>query len=78
MVGRTTIRIDGQATCANGRSGTTFLDLADGVLPDELEAAATLLDLVLRARAGPAPLRMLDLYAGSGLFALALARAAIR
>jgi 23S rRNA (uracil1939-C5)-methyltransferase len=72
MVGRTTFRIDGHAHVRERLVGPTFLVSPTAFFQTNPVAAAALVDLALGA-AGPAPLRVLDLYAGSGLFTLALA-----
>ena len=72
MVGRTTIRLDGHAHVRERLVGPTFLVSPTAFFQTNPVAAAALVDLVLEA-AGPAPRRVLDLYAGSGLFTLALA-----
>ena len=72
MVGRTTIRLDGHAHVRERLVGPTFLVSPTAFFQTNPVAAAALVDLVLDA-AGPTPRRVLDLYAGSGLFTLALA-----
>jgi 23S rRNA (uracil1939-C5)-methyltransferase len=72
MVGRTTLRLDGHAHVRERRAGPTFLVSPTAFFQTNPTAAAALIDLVLAAAEG-ARLRVLDLYAGSGLFALPLA-----
>lgn len=72
MVGRTTMRLDGHAHVRERRAGPTFLVSPTAFFQTNPTAAAALVDLVLAAAEGDR-LRVLDLYAGSGLFALPLA-----
>jgi 23S rRNA (uracil1939-C5)-methyltransferase len=72
MVGPTTIRLDGHAHVRERRTGATFLVSPTAFFQTNPTAAASLVDLVLAAAAGDG-LRILDLYAGSGLFSLPLA-----
>lgn len=74
MVGRTTIRLDGHAHVRERRLGPTFLVSPTAFFQTSPDAAAVLVDLVLDAAgAAGTRLRVLDLYAGSGLFTLPLA-----
>lgn len=72
MVGRTTLRLDGHGHVRERRIGPTFLVSPTAFFQTNPIAAAALVDLVLTAAEGER-LRVLDLYAGSGLFALPLA-----
>ena len=72
MVGRTTVRLDGHAHVRERSAGPTFLVSPTAFFQTNPTAAAALVDLVLAAVEGER-LRVLDLYAGSGLFALPLA-----
>ena len=72
MVGRTTIRLEGHAHVRERRIGPTFLVSPTAFFQTNPVAAAVLVDLVLAQAAGER-LRVLDLYAGSGLFSLPLA-----
>jgi 23S rRNA (uracil1939-C5)-methyltransferase len=72
MVGRTTMRLDGHAHVRERRVGPTFLLSPTAFFQTNPIAAAALVELVLAAAEGER-LRVLDLYAGSGLFALPLA-----
>jgi 23S rRNA (uracil1939-C5)-methyltransferase len=74
MVGRTTLRLDGHAHVRERRPGPTFLVSPTAFFQTNPIAAAALVDLVLAAVEGNR-VRVLDLYAGSGLFALPLALA---
>jgi 23S rRNA (uracil1939-C5)-methyltransferase len=72
MVGRTTIRLEGHAHVRERRIGPTFLVSPTAFFQTNPVAAAVLVDLVLAQAAGER-MRVLDLYAGSGLFSLPLA-----
>ena len=72
MVGRTTLRLDGHAHVRERRIGPTFLVSPTAFFQTNPLAAAALVEIVLEA-AGRDRRRVLDLYAGSGLFALPLA-----
>lgn len=72
MVGRETIRIDGRSHVREEWPGAAFLVSPTAFFQTNPEGARLLVDEVVRA-AGP-PGTLLDLYAGSGLFALPLAR----
>jgi 23S rRNA (uracil1939-C5)-methyltransferase len=72
MVGRKTIRLDGHAHVRERLIGPTFLVSATAFFQTNPFAATALVELVL-AQATGERLRVLDLYAGSGLFSLPLA-----
>jgi 23S rRNA (uracil1939-C5)-methyltransferase len=73
MVGRDTIKLDGESHVRERIAGITFRVSPVAFFQTNAVAASTLVDLVL-AHAPPAPLlQVADLYAGSGLFALPLA-----
>ncbi len=73
MVGRETIRLDGRAHVRERIGGHSFLVSPTAFFQTNADASATLVDLV-SAFAPHAPrLRVLDLYAGSGLFTVPLA-----
>lgn len=71
MVGRETIRIDGRSHVREDMLGTKFLISPTAFFQTNVLAARELLTRVLD-RAGPAR-RVLDLYSGTGLFAVPLA-----
>jgi 23S rRNA (uracil1939-C5)-methyltransferase len=71
-VGRTTLRLDGHAHVRERVIGPTFLVSPTAFFQTNPTAAAALVDEVLAAVGGER-LRVLDLYAGSGLFAIPLA-----
>jgi 23S rRNA (uracil1939-C5)-methyltransferase len=72
MVGPRTLRIDGRSHVRETRLGLSFLVSPTSFFQTNPVAAATLIDLVV-AHAGDRPgQHVLDLYAGSGLFALPL------
>jgi 23S rRNA (uracil1939-C5)-methyltransferase len=79
MVGDVPLRIDGRSHIRETRLGPAFLLSPTAFFQTNPEAAASMVDEVV-AQAAAATitgdgLRVLDLYAGSGLFALPLARA---
>ena len=76
MVGRETIRIDGRAHVREEMLGTSFLVSPTAFFQTNVQAARELLRMVLD-EAGDAG-RVLDLYSGSGLFAIPLARRGAR
>lgn len=76
MVGRETIRIDGRAHVREDMLGTGFLISPTAFFQTNVRAARELLRLVLH-ESGNAGL-VLDLYSGSGLFAIPLARQGAR
>jgi 23S rRNA (uracil1939-C5)-methyltransferase len=76
MVGRETVRLAGRSHVREEILGTSFLISPTAFFQTNVEAARALLQLVLD-RVGSAA-RVLDLYSGSGLFALPLARAGAR
>ena len=73
MVGRETIKIDGRPQVREDALGLPFLISPTAFFQTNVDAAAELLRLVLAEAPEAPPLRVLDLYAGSGLFALPLA-----
>ena len=76
MVGRETLRIDGRAHVREDMQGTGFLISPTAFFQTNVRAARELLRVVL-SEAGDAA-RVLDLYSGSGLFAIPLARQGAR
>jgi 23S rRNA (uracil1939-C5)-methyltransferase len=72
MVGRETIRLAGRSHVREDMLGTSFLISPTAFFQTNVQAARALLRLVLD-HVGPVS-RILDLYSGSGLFALPLAR----
>jgi 23S rRNA (uracil1939-C5)-methyltransferase len=76
MVGRETIRLAGRSHVREEMLGTSFLISPTAFFQTNVGAARAMLELVL-SHAAPAE-RVLDLYSGSGLFALPLARAGAR
>jgi len=72
MVGPTTIKLDGHAHVRERRTGAAFLVSPTAFFQTNPVAAASLVELVLAA-AGVERRRVLDLYAGSGLFSVPLA-----
>lgn len=79
MVGDVLVRVDGPTHIRETRVGPTFLISATAFFQTNPEAASAMVDEVVAQAEVGAPstggLRVLDLYAGSGLFALPLARA---
>jgi 23S rRNA (uracil1939-C5)-methyltransferase len=72
MVGRETIRLAGRSHVREEMLGTSFLISPTAFFQTNVQAARVLLRLVLD-QVGPVS-RVLDLYCGSGLFALPLAQ----
>jgi 23S rRNA (uracil1939-C5)-methyltransferase len=83
MVGDETIKIDGRGHVKEAIEGVSYLVSPTAFFQTNVGAAAALVKLVKEAvlrqaePGGSAP-RILDLYCGSGLFALALAKAGAR
>ncbi len=79
MVGDVLLRIDGRTHIRETRLGPTFLLSPTAFFQTNPDAAAVMVDEVVGQVSGGARpaegLQVLDLYAGSGLFALPLARA---
>lgn len=73
MVGRETLRLDGHAHVREKRTGSTFLVSPTAFFQTNPTAAVHLVGMVLDA-VDPGARHVLDLYAGSGLFTLPLAR----
>ena len=73
MVGRETIRIAGRSQVRQSVGGVSFLISPTAFFQTNVEAAEILVGLVLEHAADRPPMRILDLYAGSGLFTLPLA-----
>jgi 23S rRNA (uracil1939-C5)-methyltransferase len=74
QVGRESLRIDGYGHVREEGLGPAFLVSPTGFFQTNVAAAAVLLRLVLDALPRKSGLRVLDLYAGSGLFALPIAQ----
>lgn len=77
MVGQETLRLAGRSHIRENRLGVSFLVSPTAFFQTNVEAAAVLVDVVTREiTRGVTPgtsLHILDLYSGSGLFALPLA-----
>jgi 23S rRNA (uracil1939-C5)-methyltransferase len=73
MVGRETIRIAGRSHVRESVGGVSFLISPTAFFQTNVEAAEILLQLALEHAPAHPVLRVLDLYAGSGLFSLPLA-----
>jgi 23S rRNA (uracil1939-C5)-methyltransferase len=74
MVGRETMRLSGRSHVRETVAGASFLVSPTAFFQTNVEAAETLVQLVLDAAGERTGLHVLDLYAGSGLFAMPLAR----
>lgn len=74
MVGRETMRLAGRSHVRENHTGTAFLVSPTAFFQTNPEGARVLVDEVLRAAAVAGDAAILDLYSGSGLFALPLAR----
>jgi 23S rRNA (uracil1939-C5)-methyltransferase len=73
LVGRESRRVAGPGHVREDAIGPAFLVSPTSFFQTNVEAAATLVRLVVEALPGETGLRVLDLYSGSGLFALPLA-----
>ena len=71
MIGRETLRIDGHAHVRERQVGPTFLVSPTAFFQTNPVAASTLVDIVM-AHVPDEAARVLDLYAGGGLFSLPL------
>jgi 23S rRNA (uracil1939-C5)-methyltransferase len=75
LFGPKTLRIDGLGHVKETALGPAFLCSPTGFFQTNIKGAAHLIRLVLAAIPASKPQRILDLYSGSGLFALPLALA---
>lgn len=75
LFGPHTVRIDGLGHVKETALGPSFLSSPTGFFQTSIHGAAHLVRLVKAAIGGETSLRVLDLYSGSGLFALPLALA---
>lgn len=75
LFGPHTIRVDGLGHVKETALGPSFLSSPTGFFQTNIRGAAHLVRLVTEAIGGKKPLKVLDLYSGSGLFALPLALA---
>lgn len=75
LFGPHTIRIDGVGHVKETALGPSFLSSPTGFFQTNIQGAAHLVRLVTAAIGTGKPLKVLDLYSGSGLFALPLALA---
>ena len=73
MVGRETIKIDGRSHVKERIRDISFLVSPTAFFQTNAAVAAVLVDLVLAHAPSTSPLHAVDLYSGSGLFALPLA-----
>jgi 23S rRNA (uracil1939-C5)-methyltransferase len=73
LVGRESRRVAGTGHVRERSLGPEFLVSPSSFFQTNVAAASTLVRLVLEALPGEAGLRVLDLYSGSGLFALPIA-----
>ena len=73
LVGRESKRVAGTGHVKEQALGPSFLVSPSSFFQTNVAAAATLVRLVVEALPGTSGLRVLDLYSGSGLFALPLA-----
>jgi 23S rRNA (uracil1939-C5)-methyltransferase len=75
LFGPHTVRVDGTGHVKETALGPSFLSSPTGFFQTNIHGAAHLVRLVKAAIPGEKPLKVLDLYSGSGLFALPLALA---
>ena len=73
LFGPHTVRIDGLGHVKETALGPSFLSSPTGFFQTNIHGAAHLVRLVKQAIGAETPLKVLDLYSGSGLFALPLA-----
>jgi 23S rRNA (uracil1939-C5)-methyltransferase len=73
MIGRETIRLSGRSHVRETVNGFSYLISPTTFFQTNVEAADVIVRLVLDAAPDAEPLRVLDLYSGSGLFAVPLA-----
>jgi 23S rRNA (uracil1939-C5)-methyltransferase len=82
MVGRQTICLTGRSHVRENRLGTSFLISPTAFFQTNVEATATLLrevlDAITSTTASAGRLSVLDLYSGTGLYAIPLAKRGIR
>ena len=74
MVGRETMRLAGRSHVRETVAGASFLVSPTAFFQTNVEAADAIVQLVLDAVGDRSALNVLDLYAGSGLFSISLAR----
>jgi 23S rRNA (uracil1939-C5)-methyltransferase len=73
MVGRETLKIDGRNHVRERIGDTDFLVSPTAFFQTNTDAATAMVDLVIAHAPPTSPLDIVDLYSGSGLFALPLA-----
>jgi len=78
LFGPHTVRVDGLGHVKETALGPNFLSSPTGFFQTNIHGAAHLVRLVKAAIGAESPLKVLDLYSGSGLFALPLALAGHR
>jgi 23S rRNA (uracil1939-C5)-methyltransferase len=74
MIGRQTMRLSGRSHVKETVNGVSYLLSPTAFFQTNVDAAAVIVRLVLDAVPESAPQRILDLYSGSGLFTLPLAK----
>jgi 23S rRNA (uracil1939-C5)-methyltransferase len=74
MVGPETVKLDGHVHVREEVAGVSFLISPTAFFQTNVIAAATLVDMVLEHAPATPSLEIVDLYCGSGLFSLPLAR----
>lgn len=72
MIGRETMRLAGRSHVKEKVGSASYLLSPTAFFQTNIDAAAVLVQLVLDALPATAPQRVLDLYAGSGLFTVSL------
>jgi len=74
MIGRETMRLSGRSHVREAVAGASFLISPTAFFQTNVDAAERLVELVLAAAADRASMKVLDLYGGSGLFTIPLAK----
>jgi 23S rRNA (uracil1939-C5)-methyltransferase len=74
MIGRETMRLSGRSHVRETVAGASFLISPTAFFQTNIDAAERIVELVLDAVGNQSPMHVVDLYGGSGLFAIPLAK----